>query len=95
MTPADITLIINEVKSDSTEKQIKSHRSVRTLEKTTIARNQLLFLICSLLSKKAFTGGCSIVEANVSFKDETGLCITSSLSRTDSNGNFFFAALNL
>ena len=60
---------------------------VRTVEKCVIAPNQQTTLKCSLQTKKLFADVCGIVEPKVSFEKETGLCITSSLSRTDSEGN--------
>ena len=45
--------------------------------------------------KKMFTDVCGIVEPKLSFEVKKGLCITSSLSRTDSNGYLYLSALNL
>ena len=91
----DITLQLNEIQPNPTEKQAKPQYTVRTLEKITIAPNQQTTLKCGLISKKIFTDVCGIVEPKLSFEDKTGLCITSSLSRTDPNGYLYLSALNL
>ena len=91
----DLTLQLNEVQSNPTEKHTKPNYSVRTSEKIMIAPNQKTTLKCRLLSKNLFTDVCGIVEPKMSFEDKTGLCITSFISRTDSNGNLFISALNL
>ena len=62
--------------------------------KITIAPNQQTTLKCGLIPNKIFTDVCGIVEPKLSFEDKTGLCITSSLSRTDPNGYLCLSALN-
>ena len=66
------------------------------MEKCVIAPNQQTTLKCNLQTKnKRLADVCGIVEPKVSFEEKTGLCITSSLSRTDSEGNLYLSALNL
>ena len=91
----DIALQLNEIQPNPKEKQTKPQYTVRTLEKITIASNQQTTLKCGLISKRIFTDVCGIVEPKLSFEDKTGLCITSSLSRTDPNGYLYLSALNL
>ena len=91
----DITLQLNEIQPNPKEKQTKPQYTVRTLEKITIAPNQQTTLKCGLISKRIFTDVCGIVVPKLSFEDKTGLCITSSLSRTDPNGYLNLSALNL
>ena len=51
---------------------------------------------CNLQTKnKRLADVCGMVKPKVSFEEKTGLCLTSSLSRTDSEGNFYLSALNL
>ena len=90
-----ITLQLNEVQPHPTEKEAKPQYTVRILEKITIVSKQQTTLKCGLLSKKVFNDVCGIVEPKLSFEDTTGLCITSSLSRIDSNGSLYFSALKL
>ena len=40
-------------------------------------------------NEKQFADVYGVVEPKVGFEDKTGLCITSSLSRTDSEGNLY------
>ena len=91
----DITLQLNEIQPNPKEKQAKPQYTVRTLEKITIAPNQQTTLKCGLIPKRIFTDVCGIVEPKLSFEDKTGLCITSSLSRTEPNGYLYLSALNL
>ena len=66
------------------------------MEKCVIAPNQQKTLKCNLQTKnRRFADVCGIVEPKVSFEEKTGLCITSCLSRTDSQGNLYLSALNL
>ena len=66
------------------------------MEKCVIAPNQQTTVKCNLQTKnKRLAHVCGIVERKVSFEEKTGLCITSSLSRTDSQGNLYLSALNL
>ena len=47
------------------------------------------------MKSERFADVCGIAEPKMSFEEKTGLCITSSLSRTDSDGNLYLSALNL
>ena len=77
----DITLQLNEVQPPPTEKEAKPQYTVRTLEKIAIVPNQETTCKCGLLSKKIFTDVSGLVETKLSFENNTGLCITSFLSR--------------
>ena len=91
----DLTLQLNK-KSTQTDKTGKRQYTIRTMEKCVIAPNQQTILKCNLQTKnKRFADVCGIVEPKLSFEEKTGLCITSSLSRTDSQGNLYQSALNL
>ena len=90
-----LLLQLNQVQHNPTEKQAKAQYLVRILDKTTIAPNQPITLKYSILSKKVFSVMCGIVEPKVSFEGKTGLYITSSLSRTDPNGNLFISVMSL
>ena len=95
MKLSDITIQFNEVQPHPTEKEAKPQYTVKTLEKITIVPNQQTTVKCGLISKKIFTDVCGIAEPKLSFEDKTGLCIQSSLSRTDSNGYLYLSDLNL
>ena len=45
--------------------------------------------------QKAFSDMCEIVKVKVGFKNKTGLCIISSLSRSDSDRDLFISLFNL
>ena len=65
------------------------------MEKCVIAPNQQTMLKCILQTKKErFANVCAIVEPKASFEKKTGLLITSSFSRTDSEGILYLSALN-
>ena len=65
------------------------------MEKCVIAPNQQASLKCHLQMKsKRFADVCGIAQPKVSFEEKRRLCITSSLSRTDSEGNLYLSALN-
>ena len=91
----DLRLQLNEI-STQTDKSGKPQYPIRTMEKCFSAPNQEAILKCNLQMKsKRFADVCGIVEPKVSFEEKTGLCITSPLSRTDSDGNLYLSALNL
>ena len=74
----------------------KPEYTIRTVEKCVIAPNQQATLKCNLKLKiKRLADVCGILEPEKSFQETTVLCITSSLSRTDSQGNLYISALNL
>ena len=55
------------------------------MEKCVVALTKKHQSECNLQTKnKQFADVCGIVEPKVSFEEKTGLCITSFLSRTDS-----------
>ena len=91
----DLTLQLNEI-STQTDKSGKPQYTIRTMEKCVIAPNQQATSKCNLQMKsKQFADVCGIAEPKVSFEEKTGLCITSSLSRADSEGNIYLSAWNL
>ena len=91
----DITLQLNEIQPNRTEKQAKPQYAMQTLERIMIAPNQQTTPRCGLITNKILTDVCGILGPKLSFEDKTGLCITSSLSRTDPNGYLYLSALNL
>ena len=91
----DITLLINKIQPHPTKKEAKPQYTVRTFEKITIVPNQQTTLKCGLISKKIFTDVLGILEPKLSSEEKTGLCILSSLSRTDSKGYLYYSALSL
>ena len=91
----DITLQLNEVQPHATEKEPKPQYTVRTLENITIVPNQQTTFKCGVRSKKIFTDIGGVVEPKPGVEDNLGLCITSSLSRTDSSGYLYLSSLNL
>ena len=91
----DVTLQFKEI-STQPDKTGKPQYTIRTLEKCVIALNQQTMLKCILQTKnKRFADVCGIVEPKASFEEKAGLRITSSLPRTDSEGNLYLSALNL
>ena len=88
----ELTLQLNEI-STQIDKSGKPQYTIRTIERCVIAPNQQAILNCNVQMKsKRFADVCGIVEPKVSFEKRTGLCITSSLSRTDSDGNLYLSA---
>ena len=91
----DLTLQLNEISTQS-DKVGKPQYTIRTVEKTVIAPNQQTMLKCILeMKNKRFVDVCAIVEPKASLEEKTGLCITSFLLRTDSEGNLYLSALDL
>ena len=82
--------------STQPDKTEKPQYTIRTVEKCFIAPIQQTTLKWNLQTKsKRLADICGIVERKVSFEGKTGLCITSSLSRIDSQENLCISAINV